>query len=153
MPLPFMSLVLAGVLSFEYAPQAGTQRAVPQFARISGRVIEEGTNAPLSGVRVTAILMERGPIVSSPIGPPPQTLTAGDGVTYSMFHLAGIRIDAQKAGFASPLADPSAFRTFELAAGQSLVGLNISMPKSAVIAGQILDPFSGSRWWSDGPSR
>jgi hypothetical protein len=41
------------------------------------------------------------------------------------------------------LADPAAFRTFEVAAGQTLAGVNFSLPKSAVIAGQILDPSSG----------
>jgi protocatechuate 3,4-dioxygenase beta subunit len=55
------------------------------------------------------------------------------------------RIDAQKATFASPLftPDPSAFHTFQLAAGQTLDGVNIPLLKGAVITGQILDPSSG----------
>jgi hypothetical protein len=143
-PLLFLSLVLAGALSSEQAPQAGTPRGVPQIARLSGRVVEDGTNAPLAGVRVTLISMQRGPIVSPPVGSAPQTLTAADGrYVFDSLSPGRYRIDAQKAGFASPLADPSAFRTFELAAGQTLADVNISLPKSAVMTGQILDPFSG----------
>ena len=149
MPLVFLSFVLAGALSSEQAgalrgPAAAAPLRTPQVARIAGRVVEDGTNAPLSGVTVTAIAMQRGPVVSPPTGPPPQTITAEDG-RYMFDGLAPgrYRIDAQKAGFASPLADPAAFRTFEVAAGQILDGVNFSLPKSAVIAGQILDPSSG----------
>jgi len=148
-PFLFLGLVLAGALSSEQAgalraPTAAAPLGTPQASRISGRVVEDGTNAPLSGVSVTAIAMERGPVVSPPTGPPPQTITAEDG-RYRFDGLAPgrYRIDAQKAGFASPLADPAAFRTFEVAAGQTLDGVNFSLPKSAVIAGQILDPSSG----------
>jgi carboxypeptidase family protein len=148
-PFLFLSLVLAGALSSEQAgalraPTPATPLGNPQAARISGRVVEDGTNAPLSGVSVTAIAMERGPVVSPPTGPSPQTITAEDG-RYMFDGLAPgrYRIDAQKAGFASPLADPAASRTFEVAAGQTLDGVNFSLPKGAVIAGQILDPSSG----------
>jgi len=148
-PFLFFSLVLAGALLSE---QAGTLRApgaeavlgIPQVTRISGRVVEDGTNAPLSGVSVTVIAMQRGPVVSAPIGPAPQTVTAEDGrYMFDGLPPGRYRIDAQKAGFASPLADPLAFRTFEVAAGQTLAGVNFSLPKAAVIAGQILDPSSG----------
>jgi hypothetical protein len=140
-PFVFLSFVLAAAVSSAQAPPAGTQLGV---ARISGRVVEDGTNTPLSGARVTAIAMSRGPVLSPPASPPPQTITDADG----RYVLDGLpagryRIDAQKAGFASPLADPSAFRTLEVAAGQTLAGVNFSLPKSAVITGQILDPSSG----------
>lgn len=141
MPFLFLSLVLAAAVSSAQAPQAGTQ---PGAARISGRVVEDGTNAPLSGARVTAIAMQRGPIVSPPAGPPPQTITDADGrYAFDGLPPGRYRIDAQRTGFASPLADPSAFRTFEVAAGQTLAGVNFSLPKGAVITGQVLDPSSG----------
>jgi protocatechuate 3,4-dioxygenase beta subunit len=148
-PFLFFSLVLAGAFLSE---QAGTIRApdpaaalkTPQAARISGRVVENGTNTPLSGVSITAISMQRGPVVSPPIGPSPQTITAEDGrYMFDGLPPGRYRIDAQKAGFASSLADPSAFHTFEVAAGQTLAGVDFSLPKAAVIAGQILDPSSG----------
>jgi hypothetical protein len=140
-PFLFLSLVLAAALSSAQTAPAGTQLGV---AQVSGRIVEEGTNAPLSGAMVTAIAMPRGPVVSARIGPPPQAITDADG----RYVLDGLppgryRIDAQRAGFASALADPAAFRTFEVAAGQALAGVNFSLLKGGVITGQILDPSSG----------
>ena len=142
MPLLFLSLALAGTLSAAQAPQAGTQRGA---ARVSGRVVEEGTGAPLSGVRISALSLDGPPTLSFPTGAPPQTITDEDG-RYVLDDLSPgrYRINVQKAGFASPLPPgPSPFPTFVLAAGQTLTGVNISLPKAAVITGQILDPSSG----------
>jgi hypothetical protein len=144
-PFLILSLVLAGALLSEQAPRPGIQGAA-QGARISGRVVEDGTNAPLSGARVTAIAMARGPVVSPPGGPPPQAVTDQDGrFVFDGLPPGRYRIDVQKATFASPVSppDPSALRTFQLAAGQALDGVNIPLLKGAVIAGQILDPSSG----------
>ena len=140
MPLLFFGFILAGVLSSEQAPQA-----VTGAARLSGRVVEDGTNAPLSGARITVLPLDRAPGVSFPIGPPPQAITDQDGrYEFDGLPPGRYRIDAQKAGFASPLpSDPSVFRTIQLAAGQTLDGVNISLQKSAVITGQILDPATG----------
>jgi hypothetical protein len=50
----------------------------------------------------------------------------------------------EKAGFAAPLPpDPAPLRTFRLAAGQTLADVNVSLQRSAVITGQVLDPSSG----------
>jgi hypothetical protein len=140
MPFLFLSLALAGALSFEQAPRTGAQ-----VARISGRVVEEGTNAPLSGARVSVLSLDGPPSVSFPVSAPPQTITNEDGrFVFDGLPPGRYRMNIQKAGFASPLPpDPSAFRTFELAPGQRLAGVNISMTKGAVITGQILDPSSG----------
>ena len=106
MPFLFVSLVVAVPLSSEQTRQLSETlqaRQTPQAAaqsggRISGRVVEDGTNAPLSGVSVTAIPMQRGPIVSAPTAPSPQTITGEDG-RYMFDGLAPgrYRIDAQKA--------------------------------------------------------
>ena len=141
MPLLFLSLALAGALSFEQAPQTGTE-----VTRVSGRVVEEGTNAPLSGARVTVVALDRTPVVSFPPGPPSQAITDQDGrFVFDGLPPGRYRIDAQKATFASPVLppDPLALRTFQLAAGQTLDGVNIPLLKGAVITGQILDPSSG----------
>lgn len=137
----FLSLVLVGALSVEQTPQSG-----PQVTRVSGRVVEEGTKAPLSGARVTVVALDRAPVVSFPPGPPPQAITDQDGrFVFDGLQPGRYRIDAQKATFASPVfpPDPSALRTFQLAAGQTVDGVNISLLKGAVITGQILDPASG----------
>ena len=136
----FLSLMLAGV-----PPLVAQQQTTAPAGQVSGRVVEDGTNAPLSGARVTIFAMDRSPAVSFPPGPPPQTITDEDG-RYVFDGLAPgrYRIDAQKGGFASPFPpDPAAFRTIEVAAGQMLAGMNISLQRGAVITGQILDPSSG----------
>jgi protocatechuate 3,4-dioxygenase beta subunit len=50
------------------------------------------------------------------------------------------RIAAQKAGFAPPM-DPSTMQMFEIAAGQVLDGVTVSLQRGGVIAGRVLDPL------------
>lgn len=140
MPFLFLGLVLAGALSSERAPQT-----VGQPTRVSGRVVEDGTNAPLAGATITLIALERPAVASFPGAPPPQAVADQDGrFAFDGLAPGRYRIGAQKAGFASaPPPDPSALRTFELAEGQTLIDVNISLQRGAVITGQVLDPSSG----------
>jgi hypothetical protein len=140
MPFLFLSLVLAGGPLLERLPQAGTQTA-----RISGRVVEDGTNAPLSGARVTVYAIGGPPVTSFPPLPPQTTTDEFGRYVFDGLPPGRYRLNAQKGGFAPQLPpDPSAFRSFDLAAGQSLDGVDISLQRGAVIAGQILDPSSGA---------
>jgi hypothetical protein len=140
MPVLFLSLVLAGALSSEQAPQSNAP-----VARISGRVVEDGTNVPVSGARVTVYAVDQRSVASFSPGPPPQAITDQDGrFIFDGLPPGRYRINVQKGGFASPLPpDPSAFGTFDVAAGQILDGVDVSLLKGAVITGQILDPSSG----------
>jgi hypothetical protein len=140
MPFLFLSLILAGGPLFERAPQAGSQTA-----RISGRVVEDGTNAPLSGATVTVYAIGGPPVTSFPPLPPRTTTDEVGRYVFDGLPPGRYRINVQKGGFAPQLPpDPSAFRSFDLAAGQSLDGVDISLQRGAVIAGQILDPSSGA---------
>src|SRR5947207_4492562 len=134
----FLSIVLSGASGQTLQPGI-------QGARVFGRVVEEGTNLPLAGATVTVIPQGRPAGTSFQPVPPPQATTDNDG-RYAFDSLAPgrYRIGAYKEGFASqPSPDPSAFRTFDVAAGETRRGVNISLQQDGTIAGQILDPISG----------
>ena len=133
MLLLLLNLIFAAAVSSEPAPQSG---------QVSGQVVEEGSGAPLSGASVTVYTLENGAFPAFPPGASSQSVT-DQGGHYLIDGLAPgrYRINVQKAGYASSLP-PDPFRTFDIAAGQTLGGVNISLPKGAVITGQILDPSS-----------
>jgi len=58
-----------------------------------------------------------------------------DALPAGRYHIA-----AQKIGFAPPM-DPSTMQVFEVAAGQTLDGLTVSLRRGGVITGRVLDPL------------
>jgi Carboxypeptidase regulatory-like domain len=87
---------------------------------MSGRVIADGTNAPIAGARV--IVFPAGPRAGHvPAGPPPHETTDQDGrFAFSKLTPGEYVLNLQKTGFA-PLNDPMARpRTFTVAAGPGL---------------------------------
>jgi hypothetical protein len=114
------------------------QAAAPVGAgRISGRVTAEGTGAPLASARV--MLLPGRPRVG-PMGPPPQALTDQDGrYGFERLEPGDYRIQVEKTGYA-PLEPMGSTRTIQVAAGQSIAGLDFQLQKGGVIAGRLLDP-------------
>src|SRR5262249_43539107 len=112
---------LLAAVSFSQTP------APAATGRLSGRVIAEGTNAPIPGARVMVFPMMRAPMPpSGPMAMPPQGMTDQDGrFAFNGLAPGEYRLDVQKTGFAS-LMDPSARpRTYTVAAGQALDNVNI----------------------------
>src|SRR5262245_36866340 len=136
---------LLAALSFSQAP------APAATGRLSGRVITEGTNAPIAGARVIVFPMMRPAMPpSGPMAMPPQTMTNEDGrFVINSVAPGEYRIDVQKTGFASS-ADPMIRpRTYTVTAGQALDNVSIVLQKGAVISGKVLDqngePVSDAR--------
>jgi carboxypeptidase family protein len=131
MTLQIVSLALVGTLVASELPQA-----VAQMSRISGQVIEDGTNTPVADARVFVVLdAER-----APDGSLPDTLSDRNGrYRFDMLPPGRYHIAAQKEGFAPPM-DPSTMQTIEVAAGQVLEDVTVSLRRGGAFAGHVLDP-------------
>ena len=130
-----MIAALLAVVSFSQTP------APAATGRLAGRVIAEGTSAPIAGARVMVFPMMRGAMPpSGPMAMPPQTMTDEDGrFVVNSVAPGEYRIDVQKTGFASssdPMARPT---TYTVAAGRALDNISIVLQKGGVISGKVLD--------------
>lgn len=133
MALLIASLALIGTLATSQSPPA-----VPQMGGVSGQVIEDGTGAPVAGVRVFVLLDDEG---STSSGTPPAIVTDPEGrFHFDVLPAGRYRIVAQKAGHAPPM-DPSTMQMFEVSAGETLEGLTVSLRRGGVISGRVLDPL------------
>jgi protocatechuate 3,4-dioxygenase beta subunit len=115
------------------------------MARVSGQVIEEGTDRPVAEANVFVVL-DGG--LSPPDGFLPSSVTDRSG----RYHLDNLpagryRIAALKTDFV-PHMDPSTMQMSEVAADQTLDGLIIVLSRGATIAGRVLDsrgqPLAGA---------
>jgi hypothetical protein len=132
MTLLIASLTLMGGLVASQPPQA-----VTPMSRVSGQVIEHGTNAPVAGAHVFLVLDGE---FSTSAGAPPESVTDRDGrYQFDTLPPGRYRIAVHKEGFEPPM-DPSTMQVFEVAAGQALDGLTVSLRRGGVIAGRVLDP-------------
>ena len=108
--------------------------AAVQTGRVSGRVVLEGANTPVSGARIILIPTAR-PV--GPMGPPPQATTDQNG-TFGFERVAPgtYRLDVQKTGLVA--LDSRLAPQVTVAPGQS-IEINPQMQKGGVIAGRLLD--------------
>jgi hypothetical protein len=129
-------LVLCGLLlsqSAAPAPAAAT-------GRIAGRVVAEGSNAPVAGARITLFPEGRpnGPIAQGGMWRPLQTQTGEDGrFVFDQVEAGRYRLDVQKTGFA-PLGPMGNAQAAEVVAGRT-TDLSLTLQKGAVIVGKLLD--------------
>jgi Carboxypeptidase regulatory-like domain len=130
MTLQIASLTLLGTLVASQPPQA-----VTPMGRVSGQVIEDGTNTPVAGARVFVLL--EGDFTAT--GPPPASVTDRDGrYHFDALQAGRYRIAAQKAGFAPPM-EPPTMQMFEVAAGQAVDDVTVSLRRGGVFTGRVLD--------------
>ena len=130
-----LGLVLAFVLAPAAVPAASSQPNAPA-ARLSGRVIDAGTGAPISSARVLLVSQPR-----HVAGPVPQVLTDHEGrYVFDTVAPGQYRVDVQKSGILPP-AEPAQVPNVTLSAGQIVDDWDVSVRKGGAIAGRILDPF------------
>lgn len=133
-----MALLIASLSLMGTLVTGQPSQAVTQMGRVSGQVIEDSTNAPIAGAVVFVVLDGE---YSTPAGALPESVTDRDGRYHFDTLPAGrYRIAAQKAGFEPPM-EPLTMQMFEVAAGQTLEGLTVSLRRGGVIAGRVLDPL------------
>jgi protocatechuate 3,4-dioxygenase beta subunit len=106
--------------------------------RIAGRVTVKGANTPIAGARI--LLFPAGP-QRGPIGMPPQITTDQEGrFVFDQLAPGVYRLDVQKTGFASLATPGSRPSTIQVAAGQTVDGVQVQLERGGVIAGKVLDP-------------
>ncbi|HEX7795502.1 MAG TPA: carboxypeptidase-like regulatory domain-containing protein [Vicinamibacterales bacterium] len=128
-----MQGLLAFIMTALLAAQSGTTGSVV------GRVVEEGTGAPIPGARITAFMA--GPRAP---GSPPQSFDA-ESDSQGRFTLSGLlpgryMLNIQKNGFASQSGPGGpAPQPINVVAGQSTEVERV-VQRAAVIAGHVMDP-------------
>ena len=132
-------LIVGLVLSLIFAAgptRAAAAQASAQSASLSGRVIDEGTGAPISSARVI-LFAQTANAPTRPI----QAITDQDGrYTFEDVAPGRYRVDVQKSGLV-PRANPGRAPAVTLAAGQFVDDWNVPVQRGGAIAGRILDPF------------
>jgi hypothetical protein len=108
------------------------------MGRVSGQVIEDGTNTPVVGAEVFVVLDTGHSMLSDPS---PASVTDRDGrYRFDSLPAGRYRIAALKEGFAPPM-EPATMQMCEVAAGQDLDDLTVSLRRGGAIAGRVLDPL------------
>jgi hypothetical protein len=127
--------VMVACLAFTLVVQDSP--SVAQGGRISGVVIEEGTNLPVAGARVMVVPAEASP---SPPTDPPEALTDAEGrFVFSNLPPGRFRLGAHKETFAVPVNE-AILPIVDLAAGGDVDRVNVPMQRGAVIVGSVLAP-------------
>ena len=118
-------LALAAVLQNPPTTQSG---------RISGVVIEEGTNLPVPGTKVWFLPADEPP---GPDTRPPETTSDDEGrFAFDKVPPGRYRVAAHSDDFA-PQFDESAFPVIDLGAAQDLTNVNIVLSRGGAITGRV----------------
>lgn len=113
--------------------------APPDKAAVSGRVVEQDTQAPIAGAQVMlAVLLEAPPAAPFNMRPMIATTDADGRFAFAGVDPGRYRVSATKAGFAVP-AGPTTTPPVDLAAGSRRDDVVLSMQRGGVIAGRVVD--------------
>ena len=141
MSLAVLTVIVASLMAAQRLPgQPGDSDA-----RVAGQVIDALSRSPLPGA--TVVLTPIGPGLPPPVAYTPQAVTDANGqFVFQRVFSGRYQLQAQKPGFA-PLTGLFEQRTLDIAAGQSITGLELALQTGAVIAGRVVEasgrPFFG----------
>src|SRR5438105_4613948 len=127
-----MIAIVALIVALAVGQSSPTAESV---GRLSGRVVLDGTNTPISSARVTLLPAARP---TGPFGPPPQTTTDQDGrFLFDRVVPGEYHVQVQKTGYAT-LFELSSDRSVRIAAGGAVEGA-LRLQKGAAISGRVID--------------
>jgi Carboxypeptidase regulatory-like domain len=133
--LPPLLLISCGIVGLTASPAA--QRSSSPAGSISGRVVEDGTNAPVADVLVRLMNSTR-PVTGQLPEPPREALTDRDGrYRFEGLALGRYSVSVQKTGYAST-SPPNPPPVVVIDADKPATDLVIPLPRGAVIAGRVL---------------
>lgn len=119
---------------------AGLAQTPSPTAQVSGRVIEQGSGAPLAGARVVLSRRYQGPPTMPPSGPPPMTVADADGhFTFTNVDPGSYGVSADRAGFAPVTAAGQPPLILTIAAGSSRDDIVLTLQRGGAIAGRVVD--------------
>jgi hypothetical protein len=126
------------LIAFGIAGALMQSPAATQGAALSGRVVDQGSQAPVVGAQVMLLLVPSGPGPMPFPGQPPTSSTDRDGrYRFEGLQPGRYRISVGKAGFA-PLDGPG-LPDVRLAAGERRDDVDFAIQKGAVIVGHVVD--------------
>jgi hypothetical protein len=115
------------------------QTPAADSAVVSGRVLEQGTQAPLAGVQVMLIKRFQGPPTAPLARRPLAVTTDGDGrFVFAEVEPGGYQLTTRKPGLAAA-AGTSGSRSLEVKGGERRDNLEILLLRGGVIAGRVVD--------------
>jgi hypothetical protein len=116
-------------------PGSPNAQPAPSGGRVTGRVLDAASGAPVVDARVVLLPAER-PRVAGPMAPPPQAVTNQDGVyLFDGIAASRYRLQVEKTGFAGA----SGAAVLIVAAGQVTTAPDVRLDKGGAISGRVVD--------------
>jgi protocatechuate 3,4-dioxygenase beta subunit len=114
--------------------------AASSAGTVSGRVVEDGSGAPVANAQVVLIPIRQGPPVAMPFHDRPRTATSdADGrYLFEEVEPGKYRISVQKAGYALEMFNPR-LPDIEVKPGARRDGADVTLKRGGVIVGRVLD--------------
>ena len=114
--------------------------AASSTGTVSGRVVEDGSGAPVAAAQVVLVPVLQGPPVAMPFHDRPRTAASdADGrYLFEDVEPGRYRVSVQKAGYALEMFNPR-LPDIEVKPGERRDGADVTLKRGGVIVGRVLD--------------